>query len=107
MTAPVRGVLPPAAAAAGRDPAGKAGGGRPLGEQAAVERVARDFAAIFVGELLKLSLPSGGAGWFPSGVAGDLHRDSFVRALAGEIAAAPGFALTARLADALAPRTRT
>lgn len=95
---PPRAATPaPAAAPAAAGPAGKA----------AVERAARDFAAILVGELLKVSLPSGSAGLFPAGVAGDFHRDSFVRALADQIAAAPGFALTARLAEAFGPRDRT
>lgn len=100
MTVPVQraGMQPAAVRAAA--PAGDPG-------RTAVDEAARGFAAILVGEILKVSLPSGSAGLFPSGVAGDLHRDTFVRTLADQIAAAPGFALTARLADAFGPRGRT
>ncbi len=100
MTAPVqRPAIPPTPPSAGPAIGAAAGG-------AAIERAARDFAAILVGELLKVSLPSGSSGLFPSGVAGEIYRDTFVRSLAERIAAAPGFPLSARLAEAFGPRPK-
>lgn len=82
---------------------GPGGVAAPAAGRSPREEAAVAFAALLVEQLLNVGLGERGA----LGTAGGgYYRDLVVRTLAEQVAAAPGFALAARLAAVLEPAAR-
>ncbi len=95
MDGTVGGLTPAAKAGASAARAGRAAGaGRgDAAKQArqdgddAVRKVAEQFAALFVQQILKTARPSPGRGFLGGGIAGEVYGDMFLQVMAEKVAA--------------------